>query len=144
MTLNIKNSQQIVDEDLFLDEGVIVESNLNDENSEIFTNEEQVIMNIVSSWLMTFIPTGYALRHRKLSNGFICFDFNSKWWPICRIKLRTKFENKLCVKICKEASASKCTDIYLKNIDDLPMVKESIESQCIDTRNRFYKYKSEH
>lgn len=141
----IKDSiKLLVNEDLFLDEGGVEIDDFMAVNNELYTIEEQKIKCIVMGWLKDHETEDHHIHFRKLSNGYISFDFNSKWWPICRIKIRPKFDNKICVKICKEASASNCLEIYLKDIDNLTEARKEIESQCVDTKDRFFRYKAEH
>lgn len=134
----------LVTEDLFVSDEEVIKEILDENNVQLYTIEEQKINSIVKEWLKNHETTAYHIRTRKLSNGYISFDFNSRWWPICRIKLRPKFDNKICVKICKEASASNCSEIYIKEIEDLHEARKFIESQCVDTKDRFFKYISEH
>ena len=141
----VKNCiKQFVTEDLFKDYDVIENEVLSAENNKLYTIEELKITGIVKEYLKQSVPTNCNIRTRKLSNGYISFDFNNRWWPICRIKIRPKFENKICVKICKEASASNCTELYLKDIVNLPEARKEIELQCEDTKDRFFKYKAGH
>lgn len=134
----------LVTEDLFEDNGVVSNGNLGSEINELYTVEEQEIKALVCEWLKQFETSDHKIHTHKLSNGYISFNFNSKWWPICRIKIRPKFDNKICVKICKGASASNCPEIYLEDIKNLTEAKKEIENQCIDTKDRFFKYKAEH
>lgn len=141
----IKDSiKLLINEDLFLNEGEVGNDDFDLENKELYTIEEQKIIFFVMGWLKVHETEDHRIQSRKLSNGYISFDFNSKWWPICRIKIRPKFDNKLCVKICKEASASNCSEIYLKDIENLTEARGEIENQCIDTKDRFFRYKAEH
>ncbi len=134
----------LITEDLYKNEDEVEEDIINENNQELYTLEEQKIKGIVYEWLKSFETESFHLHSRKLSNGYISFDYNSKWWPICRIKLRPKFDNKICVKICKEASASKCSEKYLKDIDELSTARKEIEDQCQDTKNRFFNYRATH
>lgn len=141
----IKDSiKLLITEDFFEDNDVVIGEILEGENNVIYTVEEQEIKSMVCEWLKVHETEDHHIHSRKLSNGYISFDFNSKWWPICRIKIRPKFDNKICVKICKEASASNCSEIYIKDIEDLSEARKEIEIQCEDTKDRFFKYKAEH
>ena len=139
-----KSIKLLLSEDLFKDVEIIEKDILVCENKDIYTEEEQKIIRIVKEYLTPSGSINYNIRTRKLSNGYISFDFNNRWWPICRIKIRPKFDNKICVRICKEASASKCSEIYIKDIECLQEARNAIMVQFSDTKDRFFQYKSEH
>ena len=113
-------------------------------NLQEYNLEEQKIIDIVKGWLGKYETERFKIQVTKLSDGYIRFAYNSRWWNICRIKLRPYWEGKICVKICKEAIVENCITREYKTLDDFSMVKDEIEQQCEDTKSRFFKYRLEH
>ena len=111
-------------------------------NPIISVNNQDILNNIIREWLGEFETTEYKIQFRKLSNGYTSVDYGNRWWPVCRIKIRPKFDDKICVKICNGASVSNCTEIFISDIDDFGKAKDSIISQCSDSKERLFKYRS--
>lgn len=98
-----------------------------------FTNSEKDIIHTIISWLEYLENGNDKIMVNKLSDGFIRFSFATRWWNICRIKLRL---DSLNVKICKEALSKNSESITLPDIDSLETIKEKIVHQAEDSKKR--------
>ena len=130
--------------DFYQDDKVIKEEEETQEIQGNYTDDELNLINIVLGWLHKYECDGFRIYVRKRADGFISFCYNSRWWNICRIKIRPKFDNKIRAKICKEGLANNYSERYLKDSSELPSIRFEIESQCEDTKSRFFKYRMEH
>lgn len=107
-----------------------------------YTEDEQKIIDIVKGWLGKHETDKYHIYIRKLSDGYLRFCYNSEWWNICRIKIG--WDRSLYVKICKGGLAANSVRHDVKNIDNLDSIRDIIESQCEETKSKFFKYRMEH
>lgn len=123
---------------------IIEESEGIDEKPSEYIVEEQRIIDMVKGWLSKYETDEFKIHITKLSDGYIRFAYNSRWWNICRIKYRPYWEWKICVKIFPEAISENCTIREYKTLDDFIAAKEEIEAQCDDTKSRFFKYRLDH
>ena len=123
------------------DEVVRVEKKTEEEACK-YSEEEQKVINIVNGWLRKYETDKFYIYVSKLSNGYIGFCYCNKWWNICRIKVT--WDKRLRVKICKEAISAKSLIIDVEDIEKLESVRHEVESQCDDTKSRFFKYRLEH
>lgn len=107
-----------------------------------YSEDEQKIIDIVKGWLSKFETEKYHIYVRKLSDGYIRFCYSTEWWNICRIKVA--WDRSLYVKICRGGLAANSVRHDVKNIEDLESVRNIIESQCEETKSKFFQYRIEH
>lgn len=136
--------EQIIREDLLIDDNVVKKGEKEKEIQSNYTEDECKVIKIVLEWLHKFESDEFKIYVRKVSNGYIRFCYNNKWWNICSIKIRPKFEDKLCVKISRDSTSSNCKEYYVANLENLETVRQKIEAQCEDTKSMFFKYRMEH
>lgn len=127
--------KSVEDEVISFDENV-------DENGCKYTEDELRVVEMVKGWLRKYETEDCKILIRKLSDGYVCFTYYSRWWSICRIKIA--WNNSLYVKICREALSVKSIRMDVKSIEDLPSIRQEIVAQCEDTKSRFFKYRMEH
>ena len=68
------------------DNNLVGEDENVEENSCKYSEDEQKIIDIVKGWLKKYETEDSKILVRKLSDGYICFTYYSRWWSICRIK----------------------------------------------------------
>lgn len=132
----------VLTEDFIKDDEVFLEEKKCEEEQDKYTEDEQKIVDMVMGWLRKYETEDFHIYVRKLSDGYIRFCYNSEWWNICRIKVA--WNRGLYIKICKDGLAAKSVRNDIDNIDNLESVRDLIESQCEDTKSRFFKYRVEH
>lgn len=131
--------------DVFIcNDEIIGESEETDEKQPEYSVEEQRIIDMVKGWLSKYETDEFKIYITKLSDGYIRFTYNSRWWNICRIKYRPFWEWKICVRICPEAISENCTVREYKTFDDFNSARDEIEAQCEETKSRFFKYRLDH
>lgn len=134
----------VVTEDTFEDKEDIEEKDNEAEEPCKYTEEEKKLIDIVKGWLSKYETEGAHLYIRKLSDGFIRVCLSNEWWNVCRLKYRPYWDYKICVKICKEALASKSECREVKTFEEFINLRSEIEAQCEDTKSRLFAYRSEH
>ena len=109
---------------------------------EEWSELERKAVDMIVGWLEKYEVDNFKIQAIKLADKVIKISYGTKWWEVCRIKI--VWTDELHVKICKEASVKNSIKRYLKSIDLLPSLQDEIEAQCIDSKERFFKYRSEH
>lgn len=107
-----------------------------------YTEDEQKVIDIVKGWLINQETDKYHIYIKKLSDGYIRFCYSNEWWNICRIKVA--WDKRLYVKICRGGLAANSVRHDVKNIEDLESVRNIIESQCEETKSKFFQYRIDH
>lgn len=134
----------VLEEGFSKDEDLVKEDIKEAEESCNYTEDEQKLIEIVMGWLRKYETERFHIYVRRLADGYIRFCYHNEWWNICRIKIRPKFEDKLCIKICKDGIYSKSDTLYKESIEAIDSVRSNIESQCEDTKSRFFSYRVNH
>ncbi|MBD5237721.1 MAG: hypothetical protein HDS62_09405 [Bacteroidales bacterium] len=134
--------RQLLKAEFIKDDEVINKEDESPEKLPIFTEDQEILIKIIKDWLSEFETNKYKIVFRKLSNGYISVDYANRWWPVCRFKVRPKFDDKICVKICNNASVANCTEIYIDNIQNFGKARDKILAQCADSKDRLIKYRS--
>ena len=112
------------------------------ENPCKYSEDEQTVIDIVKGWLTKYETDNFHIYIRKLSDGYIRFCYSTEWWNICRIKVA--WDRSLYVKICKGGLAANSVRHDVKSIENLESVRNIIESQCEETKSKFFQYRIEH
>ena len=107
-----------------------------------YTEDEQRVIDMVIGWLANQETDKYHIYIRKLSDGYLRFCYSSEWWNICRIKVR--WDKSLYVKICKDGLAANNVRHDVNSIEELESIRPIIESQCEETKSKFFQYRIEH
>lgn len=107
-----------------------------------YTEDEQRVIGMVKGWLANQETDKFHIYIRKLSDGYIRFCYSTEWWNICRIKVA--WDRSLYVKICKGGLAANSVRHDVKSIEDLESIRNIIESQCEETKSKFFQYRIEH
>lgn len=112
------------------------------ENPCKYSEDEQKVIDLVRGWLSNQETDKYHIYIRKLSDGYMRFCYHSEWWNICRIKVA--WDRSLYVKICKGGLAANSVRHDVKSIEELESIRSIIESQCDETKSKFFQYRIEH
>lgn len=112
------------------------------ENPCKYSEGEQRIIDTVKGWLTNQETDKFHIYIRKLSDGYIRFCYHSEWWNICRIKVG--WDKSLYVKICRGGLAANSVRHDVKSIENLESIRNIIESQCEETKSKFFKYRMDH
>ena len=107
-----------------------------------YSEDEQKVIDIVMGWLSNQETDKYHIYIRKLSDGYLRFCYSTEWWNICRIKVA--WDRRLYVKICKGGLAANSVRHDVSSIEDLDSIRNIIESQCEETKSKFFQYRIEH
>ena len=107
-----------------------------------YTEDEQKVIDMVKGWLINQETDKFHIYISKLSDGYIRFCYSNEWWNICRIKVA--WDRSLYVKICRGGLAANSVRHDVKNIEDLESVRSIVESQCEETKSKFFQYRIDH
>lgn len=107
-----------------------------------YTEDEQKVIDMVKGWLANQETDKFHIYISKLSDGYIRFCYSNEWWNICRIKVA--WDRSLYVKLCRGGLAANSVRHDVKNIENLESVRNIIESQCEETKSKFFKYRIDH
>ncbi len=132
----------VLTEDWHVDDKEYKEEQEVDEKPCKYSEDEQKVIDIVKGWLANQETDKYHIYIRKLSDGYIRFCYSTEWWNICRIKVA--WDRSLYVKICRGGLAANSVRHDVKSIESLESIRDVIESQCEETKSKFFQYRIEH
>lgn len=106
------------------------------------SQEELQITNTILKWLDKYEEQGFKTMVTKLSDGYVRFSYGTRWWNICRVKVRTR--GGINVKINRQALAKEYSSISLESSDDIESIRTQIEQQCLDSKKRLFEFRENH